>query len=247
MSSAAERPSGAPRGQPPDAAGPAVPGARLLRLYPRRWRTRYEAEVREVLRAGPPSVRDRLDLVRAALDAHLHPPAPSLIPPIAAISGGAFWTAAWLAVAIQPAPADWPGYVAEMVPLALAGTACLLPAIIGTWLRLGDSAGGIARLAVGLAVAGHLAWLAAIAGVLLRIDYGASTALATAAAAIGTALVGVALARAGDWPIAGLVAAAAGALMLPITAGWLGFALAWTAIGLLELQAALAGRAHPLA
>lgn len=45
----------------------------LLRLYPRPWRDRYEAELLEVLAARPPSVRAAVDLVRGAVDAHLHP------------------------------------------------------------------------------------------------------------------------------------------------------------------------------
>ena len=45
----------------------------LLRLYPRRWRERYGEEFEELLAERPPSVRHRLDIVRGALDAHLHP------------------------------------------------------------------------------------------------------------------------------------------------------------------------------
>ena len=45
----------------------------LLRLYPRPWRDRYGEEFEELLAQRPPSVRHRLDIVRGALDAHLHP------------------------------------------------------------------------------------------------------------------------------------------------------------------------------
>ena len=45
----------------------------LLRLYPTAWRTRYGAEFAELLLARPPSARDRLDIVRGALDARLNP------------------------------------------------------------------------------------------------------------------------------------------------------------------------------
>ena len=47
--------------------------SRLLRLYPRPWRSRYGAELAEILAARPASLMDRLDLVRGAFDAHLHP------------------------------------------------------------------------------------------------------------------------------------------------------------------------------
>lgn len=45
----------------------------LLRLYPRAWRQRYLAEVSAVLEERPPSLGDRLDLLRGAADAWLHP------------------------------------------------------------------------------------------------------------------------------------------------------------------------------
>ena len=45
----------------------------LLRLYPRSWRDRYGEEFEDLLAQRPPSVRHRLDIVRGALDAHLHP------------------------------------------------------------------------------------------------------------------------------------------------------------------------------
>jgi hypothetical protein len=46
---------------------------RLLRLYPPAWRERYGAELASILEAQPPTLGDRLDLVRGAFDAHLHP------------------------------------------------------------------------------------------------------------------------------------------------------------------------------
>lgn len=45
----------------------------LLRLYPRAWRERYGDEFAELLSARPPSLGDRLDIVRGALDARVHP------------------------------------------------------------------------------------------------------------------------------------------------------------------------------
>ena len=41
----------------------------LLRLYPETWRSRYGAEFADLLAARPPSRRDRLDIVRGAIDA----------------------------------------------------------------------------------------------------------------------------------------------------------------------------------
>ena len=45
----------------------------LLRLYPAAWRARYGAEFTELLLARPPSARDRLDILRGAVDARLNP------------------------------------------------------------------------------------------------------------------------------------------------------------------------------
>lgn len=45
----------------------------ILRLYPQAWRDRYGEEFEALLADRPPSARHRLDIVRGALDAHLHP------------------------------------------------------------------------------------------------------------------------------------------------------------------------------
>ena len=45
----------------------------LLRLYPAAWRDRYLDEVSDLLAERPPSLRDRLDLMRGAADAWIHP------------------------------------------------------------------------------------------------------------------------------------------------------------------------------
>jgi nitrate reductase NapE component len=79
----------------------------LLRLYPRAWRQRYLGEVTALLEERPPTPGDRLDLVRGAVDAWLHPqvagnsgPSPEREPimrpiGIAALTivGGLLWTA----------------------------------------------------------------------------------------------------------------------------------------------------------
>ncbi len=53
----------------------------LLRLYPLRWRQRYEEEVGALVDDAPLSVSLVVDLVRGAFDAHAHPElgAPSLV------------------------------------------------------------------------------------------------------------------------------------------------------------------------
>ena len=43
----------------------------LVRLYPRSWRERYEDEFLGLLEVRPPTMRDRVDILRGALDARL--------------------------------------------------------------------------------------------------------------------------------------------------------------------------------
>ena len=209
--------------------------SRLLRLYPADWRERYEEEMQELLEHAPPTRRDRLDLVRGALDARLHHSGPSRLAAVAALSGGALWTSAGLVTAAQPVPLDWPGYGVEILPLVIAGVALLVPAISGAWLRLGDATGGLDRIALDAALAGHFVWLLALLAALFGIGYGSMTALASVGAAVGTGAVALTLVRRQEWPLAVLLAVAAAALVLPGTSGWLLFGLAWSAVGLAQL------------
>ncbi len=90
--------------------------SRLIQLYPRAWRDRYEGEFLDLLRERPPTARDRFDIVRGALDAQLHPhalaggpePAPwtHRLPGLLALSAGLALTAALLGIAFGPGP-DW--------------------------------------------------------------------------------------------------------------------------------------------
>ncbi|HLA17151.1 MAG TPA: hypothetical protein VJZ72_09660 [Candidatus Limnocylindrales bacterium] len=50
--------------------------SRLVALYPAGWRSRYGAEMEALLAARPPTIRDRVDIARGALDARLHPQLP---------------------------------------------------------------------------------------------------------------------------------------------------------------------------
>jgi hypothetical protein len=89
--------------------------SRLVALYPRTWRDRYEDEFLALLSERPPNPLDRLDIVRGAVDARLHPQVPGAPvepePPVdrgpwpvragwLTLLGGALWIAA-LVVAIN--------------------------------------------------------------------------------------------------------------------------------------------------
>lgn len=79
---------------------------RLVRLYPQAWRDRYEDEFLALLEERPPKPGDRLDIVRGALDARLHPQtaraidakvAPPLTSPLSGVlvaTGGVLWLVA---------------------------------------------------------------------------------------------------------------------------------------------------------
>ena len=206
-----------------------------LRLYPTWWRVRYGDEVAALLVDRPPSRRDRLDLWRGALDAWLHPPVPSRVPSTAALVGGGLWTVLATIVALQPVAADWPGYMLEIVPLAVLAAIALGVATVGCALRRGDAGGRAGTLALGLAASGYLTWTLALVGTFAGVVGPIPLAVAQTLAMAGTAAVGLGLIRAGDQPIGTLVASSALVLLLPSTVGWLAFGGAWTAIGVIGL------------
>jgi hypothetical protein len=118
----------------------------LVRLYPRAWRERYETEFLGILEARPPSRRDRVDIVRGALDARLHPETPdrSPVPPamataraagITAIVGGAA-SLAWTGLILR----DFKGWDAGIPESAAVGGAL---AVI-TYLSLAVAHGSLA-------------------------------------------------------------------------------------------------------
>ncbi len=204
-------------------------GSRYVGLYPRAWRERYGDELLEVLEQERLGLRTRLDLVRGALDARLHPFVPSRLPVLAAVTASALAVAHAIALAAQPVATEWPGYQEEALPLIIGAAAASIPALVGVWLKLGDSDGALGRVGVILAVIGHAAWLIALLAAVTRLAYGPITAVAATIAMTGTAMLGVALAGRGHAVLGLLVAAVALAGIAPAW-GWLAYAVAWTAV-----------------
>lgn len=184
-----------------------------------------------VLDARPPGGRDTIDLLRGALDAHLHPSAPSRVPGQAALLAGAAWTVVAMAVLVEPAPPDWPGYLAWTLPVALVGVVAGLVASLGLALRLGDGPGRLARFAVSGLVVGLLALAVALAVAIAGGPYGAATGAAATAAAVGTVATGLVLLRTGD-PGGVALMVIGGAAVLPPPGAWLVLGAAWTVTGL---------------
>ena len=85
--------------------------SRLVRLYPPAWRDRYLDELEDLLADRPPTLRDRIDLLRGAFDAWIHPQLvarPSRqndedsgsrrFAGVAAVIGGGLWIAGGLTI-----------------------------------------------------------------------------------------------------------------------------------------------------
>lgn len=211
-----------------------VAGGRLLALYPRPWRARYEPEMLALLADRPPTWRDRIDLVRGALDAHLHPARSSRLPGRAALLAGAAWTVVALAVLAEPVPPDWPGLWAWTLMPALIAVAAGAIATLGFALRLGDAPGRVGRAAASLVIATSALWGLALAVAIVGGPYGAVTAAAGNMAAVAVVALGLVLARDGHHPVGEMLVLAGGALLLPPPASWTIAAVTWTAIGLHE-------------
>jgi hypothetical protein len=205
----------------------------LIALYPRAWRERYGDELAAILVAEPPGLRARLDLVRGALDAHLHPAVPSPLPVAAALTASALAVAHAIALGVQPVPTDWPGYLEDALPLIIGSVAAMLPALVGLWLKLGDRDGAIGRVGIALAIVGHAAWLVALVAALAHVAYGPLTAAAATLAMAGTAALGVALVGRTRVLLGCLVAGAALAGIAPSAIAWPALAAAWTGVAIL--------------
>lgn len=140
----------------------------LLRLFPRPWRDRYEDEFVALLGERPPTVLDRIDIARSALDARLHPQVPGMgVAPrpqltdddlrdarrfgFAAVIGAVLWPIG-LAVAFV-GPVVYDGYGAyrdgsAAMPLFLLAIVLLVAGLLGHQIRLPADA----RLARGSAL-----------------------------------------------------------------------------------------------
>lgn len=217
---------------------------RFVRLYPRAWRDRYEAELLDLLAERPASPGDAGDLIRGAVDAHLHahltsglpePPWTHRIPGLIALSAGAAWSATILyLLAWTDRSGDWGGLV------VLAGIVMVV-SLPGDYMaahgrRIAIGLGLVATSAVAtallpwplLAIPLLAMYVLALAGMLV---------LAGIRAGIGVAGRWLLLAATIGLPAIPLVPVSIG-LASPASSPWLGaaillpYGLAWTAIGL---------------
>jgi hypothetical protein len=209
-------------------------GPAIVRLYPSVWRARYAVEMTAVLRERPVTWRDTVDLMRGALDAHLHPDQPSRLPSLAALLAGAAWTIVALAVLAEPVPPDRPGFLSWTLVPGLVGAVAGLVAALGMSLRLGDAPGHFGRAAtIAVALTGGC-WVGALALASVGGAYGVATAAIGALAAVALVALGCALIGRSE-PVRGIaLVVVGGAFVLPVPAAWVTAAAAWTAVGIWE-------------
>jgi hypothetical protein len=172
----------------------------LVRLYPKAWRERYEAEFRSLLEARPPTPGDRLDIVRGAIDARIHPEipgdpsvrAPARRVPIAvglSLLAGASWLA-WTAIVLREFR-GWGSGQPENTGFWIALAATALLSLAAAHVAIGLGATSNMR-----AIGGPAATIAALAFGVSALGGGWTVALAIGASiALALALAGLAVPR----------------------------------------------------
>jgi hypothetical protein len=205
-------------------------GAALLRLYPRAWRDRYESEMLAVIEARRLDWRTRLDLLRGALDAHLHPAQAPAIPVLAALVAGVTWIVAGVASITQPLPPDWPGFLLETLPLGLLGAIAELRVVLAIGRRSGLGGPRGTGVALVFAAVGHVVWIVVLAVAAIGGPYGAITGAGQSLAAVGTLAVGLVRARAADHTSSLALVVAGAAMLVPSPLTWPLAGGAWLAL-----------------
>jgi len=192
----------------------------LVRLYPRRWRDRYESEILALLDERPMSIADGIDLVRGALDAHLHPQVPGRartaqplthrIPGLVALTAGLLWTwnLAYLALRADLA-GDWgslAGIAFVLMLLSLPGDYMAA----GHGRRVAIGLGVIAACFVGIAAIPALPIKVVLAAIGYPLIFGGMLGLAAVRAGIGSR---------GRWRLIGLAIALPVMIGIPVAIG----------------------------
>lgn len=206
---------------------------RLVALYPPGWRARYEDEFLALLSERPPDPLDRIDIVRGAIDARIHPQVQgsSAAPEIPVdhspwpvrlgwltLFGGVLWIAALVVVINGPiVSGEWGTYRdgAAAMPLFFAAVVFLGVGMLALVLELPEPA----RVARGAA------FVSSMVGLLWA--FAPWFVIAGAIAFAGLLVVAIAAWRAGRWSSLDL-----GVLVAGIGVGW-GPVLA-VALGLLS-------------
>jgi hypothetical protein len=189
-----------------------------------------------MLDSRPLTGRTRLDLLRGAFDAHVHPLTPLTPPVAAAFVCGVAWVAAGLASAVQPLMPDWPGFLLETLPLGGLAAVAALRTLIQTSRGSGLDAPPGSTAALVLAVVGYVVWIGALVTAALGGPYGAITGATGAVAGVGTVIVGLVRSRARDHPTAEGLLLAGGAMLVPSPVDWVVAGGAWVGVAVVGLR-----------
>ena len=229
--------------------------SRLVDLYPPAWRDRFRAELEDLLADRPPTVRDRLDILRGAIDAWIHPQVIAGAPRdekgtlgsrvftgAAAVVGGGLWIAGALTInATQMNPSlDYKEptagvvvVVAGMLVTSLAATAVAGSVVVGS-RSLGPTAIGMLLGAMLTAMPWPMLIIGFYGYILATLAFGAVLALSAGR------LVGGVLAVAALILSAFNVQDERALIAIP-------FGLAWIAVGSIPVRRAPAAPAAPAA
>lgn len=184
--------------------------SRLVRFYPMTWRRRYEAEMLQLLDKRPRTPREALDLIRGAIDAHLHPelvsdarqPWTHRIPGLLATSAGLIWASFWVRALLVAPGEEWGdgfGIAVLLMFLCVPGDYMLANAR--------QIAIGVVAAISGIVLAWSLPW--SIGDGLLNGAAGATACLVVGGGMLGLAAMRAGIGRRGRWIVT------AGAVLLP--------------------------------
>jgi hypothetical protein len=189
-----------------------------------------------VLEARPLGWRAWLDLLRGAIDAHVHPADQPRVPVLAALAAGVAWIVAGVAPLTVSLPPDWPGYLLETLPVGLIGAISSVLVVVAVGRRSGFAGPRGTGAAVVVAFVGHIVWIVALVIAVLGGPYGAITGAAQSIGAVGLVLVGLVRARAADHPVAEIVMVAGAAMLIPSPAAWPVAGAAWMALAIIGIR-----------
>jgi hypothetical protein len=135
---------------------------RLIALYPTTWRARYEDEFQALLATRSPSIRERLDIVAGAVDAHLHPQVtgPERVRDrygLGPLAGFALLVGAVLLMANGPVQTDEYGTYRDgsaALPLLVLAAILLSVGLFRVMVQLPDAEGGPFRAGLIAMIAG---------------------------------------------------------------------------------------------
>jgi len=216
--------------------------SRVVRLYPKAWRDRYEEEFLTLLAERPPTFADLVDTVRGALDAHLNPQAqvePSpwthRIPGMVALIAGAMWSAAFLAFVLWQ---DGAWAVAGLIPPSMFLMFLSLP---GDYMAAHGR-----RIAIAIGVIGACIVVANLPYSLLTAVAGIGGYLIALSGMLTLAAIRAEIGPSGRWILLVLAVVLPVAIGLPVALGlgtvsadesWvlgllLPYGLAWVLVGL---------------